>query len=239
MKKGGWWDALVGLLYPEPRRCLFCRHNFIQDPEEVVCAPCLRQVTESVPPLCRVCGREQSGRGVCDDCRRRREAFFQRAVSYGPYRGRLRALLLALKKDRHTSVVPILAGFLEQVWAAELADRGVEVFVPVPIARDKLQERGFNQALLLAEAVGERVRVPVCEALTWQGARRAQVSRNRAQRLDSMEDSLGLSPEAAAVAGRVVCLLDDIYTTGATANACAKKLHEAGARAVYVITVAR
>jgi ComF family protein len=239
MTKRGWRDALLSLLFPEPRRCLFCRHNFIRDPEEAVCTPCLNQVEESVPPLCRQCGRELAGRGVCDDCRRRREAFFLRAVSYGPYRGRLRALLLAVKKDRHTRVVPILAGYLAEVWAAELADRGVEWLVPVPMAREKLQERGFNQALLLAKGLGERVGMPVCEALTWQGERRAQSARNRTQRLDSMDDALGLSEQASEVAGRVVCLLDDVYTTGATANACAKKLHEAGARAVYVLTVAR
>lgn len=239
MKRGGWWEAVVGLLFPEPRCCLLCRHNFIVAPEAVVCTPCLNQVEESTPPLCRVCGRELLGRGICNDCRRRREAFFLRAVSYGPYRGKLRALLLALKKDRQTSVVPILVGYLAEVWAAELADRGVELIVPVPIAQEKLQERGFNQALLLAQGVGERIGMPICEVLTWQGARRAQMARNRAQRLDSMDDSLGLSAGAGDVAGRVVCLLDDIYTTGATANACAKKLHEAGARAVYVLTVAR
>ncbi|MBL0385507.1 ComF family protein [Tumebacillus sp. ITR2] len=230
---------MLGLLFPEPPRCLLCRQNFIQNPEEAVCAPCLAQVQRSAPPLCRLCGRKSLTRAICYDCRRRSESFFLKACSYGPYRGKLRELILAVKKDRRTELLPILAEYLADVWAAELVDKGVSCLVPVPMAEEKRRERGFNQAELLARKLGGLVRVRVCEALTWQGERRAQIARDREQRLEGMGESLGLSKDAELVAGEVVCLVDDVYTTGSTANACAKKLHEAGARAVYVLTLAR
>lgn len=239
MRGHGWWEALLGLLFPEPQHCLLCRHNFIDNPEEAVCASCLAQVPECAPPLCRVCGRERSERRVCSDCRRRSETFFLCACSYGPYRGRLRELILVVKKDRKKGLLPFLVGYLEEVWALQLADKGIDVLVPVPMAEERRRERGFNQAALLAQQLGSRVQVPVCEALVWRGERRSQVARNREQRFEGMEKQIGLSLLSTEVQGRVVCLVDDVYTTGSTANACAQKLHEAGARVVYVLTVAR
>ncbi|KEO84057.1 hypothetical protein EL26_06230 [Tumebacillus flagellatus] len=230
---------MLNLLFPRPLHCLLCRQNFTHTTEEAVCALCLAQVQASAPPLCRSCGKHSPGRSVCYDCRRREESFFLKACSYGPYHGRLRELILALKKDRRTEVLPILTGYLADVWAGQLADRDIALLVPVPISEEKRRERGFNQAGLLARELGRAVRVDVCEALKWLGKRRAQIARDRQQRLEGMEGELGLTEFSMEVAGKVVCLLDDVYTTGATANACAKKLHEAGARAVYVLTVAR
>jgi competence protein ComFC len=234
----GYWDAALSLLFPRRQVCVLCRQPFVRG-EEVVCAPCLSQVRSSKPPLCRVCGRELSAQGICSECSQRRLCFFQKAVSYGPYDGRLRELLLRLKRERHQELLPLLTERLEDAWARHLFDRGIDWLVPVPIAEDKLLQRGFNQAGELARLLGLQVRVPVCEPLRWQGASRSQAARGRQDRLLSMEQSLALTPAAEKIAGGTVCLVDDVYTTGATANACAKRLLEAGARTVYVLTVAR
>lgn len=177
--------------------------------------------------------------GLCTDCVQRREPFFQRAVSYGPYQGVLRRLLLQMKKERVAELVPLLAEYLEFAYAAQLADRDIDLLVPVPMAEETCRERGFNQAAELAAVLGVRVRLPVCAALRWTGPRRTQTGRSRQERRQSLDEAILLSDSAGAVTGRTVCLIDDVYTTGTTANTCAMRLHEAGARAVYVLTVAR
>lgn len=287
--EGGYWQALLQLLYPEMPRCLLCKHPFLQK-DEVVCSPCTLQARAGQPPFCRLCGREwgaeeqagdrgvaagkqsdergstmeSAGRGsaeesarvrdesfavppnksrrksTCSDCRRRAETFFQKAVCYGPYRGRLRDGILRLKNERRQELAPWVGERMAEAFAAFLFDRGIERLVPVPMAADKLARRGFNQAEELAREVGARVWLPVCLALEWRGAGRSQAAKTRAERLSSMDDHLALNLAAAPdVDGRTVCLIDDVYTTGATANACAKKLLEAGARTVYVLTAAR
>ncbi|MGZ4107811.1 MAG: double zinc ribbon domain-containing protein [Tumebacillaceae bacterium] len=234
----GYWNALLALLFPARPSCLLCRQPFVRG-EEVVCGQCLAHVQAGRPPLCRVCGRELAQRGICTECNMRRECFFLRAVSYGPYHGQLRELLLRFKRERLVELLPLLTERLTEAWDAHLFDCGIDWLVPVPIAADKRRQRGFNQAEQLARQLSRQVAVPVCEPLQWQGESRSQAARGRQGRLLSMERSLALTSEASVVAGSTVCLVDDVYTTGATANACAKRLQEAGARTVYVLTVAR
>ncbi|HEU4964911.1 MAG TPA: ComF family protein [Bacilli bacterium] len=238
MREEGVLQALIHLLYPVRRRCLLCHHPFVRE-EEVVCSPCTAQVRAGRPPFCRLCGREWTGEGVCADCGRRTATFFQRAVSFGPYERGLRRALLQLKNERRRELLPWLVERLVLAYAEHLLDRGVDLLVPVPMAAEKLQRRGFNQAEALAQGLSARVRVPVCLALDWRGSGRSQAAKTRAARLQGVEASLALSEAAGDVNGATVCLIDDVYTTGATANACAKKLIAAGAHTVYVLTLAR
>lgn len=243
MRRDGWLRALFGLIYPERPQCVLCQLPFVSQ-EEAVCPVCIGQVQRLEPPFCHICGRELGkvqGVDVCLDCGRRGAHFFLRAVAYGRYEGMLRRMLWKVKKDGHTELLPHLAHLLEQAFAAELFSCGIEGLVPVPMAEATLRERGFNQAEELAVQVGQRVGVPVFgQALRWDGAGRGQWAKSREQRLIGVEDSVQVGAGAEELLyGKTVCLVDDVYTTGATANACAMRLLEAGAQAVYVLTVAR
>jgi ComF family protein len=238
MSGGGFWSAFLNLVYPKRHQCLLCQQPFAKD-EEAVCTRCTAQMRAGIPPFCRICGREMPEPDVCSDCLWRKERFFHRALSYGPYEGRLREAILKLKEDRRLELLPLLVNCLTEAYAAHLFDTHIDFLVPVPMAKDKERSRGFNQAALLARGVSERVGIPVNDALLWHGASRSQVSRGRQMRLASMEQSVALSKTASELDGMNVCLIDDVYTTGATVNTCAKKLHAAGARAVWVLTVAR
>ena len=238
MSRDGYWEAFLDLLFPKKRMCSLCGHPQ-RSPEEVVCSRCTAQVRAGRPPFCTFCGRERERGGICSDCRRAQERFFHRAFSYGPYRDQLKRLVLHLKSTRGEEVVPLLAAYLEEAWAAHLFSRDVELLVPVPIAEDKLRARGFNQAERLAAALSARTGVPVCEALAMPGSSRRQVGLSRDQRLAGSSRTLEQTADAVQVAGRTVCLIDDVFTTGATADLCARSLIEAGARTVFVLTVAR
>ena len=205
------------------------------------------------PPWCPRCGTPQSPwrsrAGVCARCRRLGSSLTVRAV--GPYDGRLRDLLHALKYDGRRSLAPALAARL-RAQAAELLETA-DLAVPVPLHAARRRARGFNQAHDLAAGLG----LPVLAALRRVRATAAQTSLSAAARRRNVRGAFALAPlgrhgmpwppsprrrraaMAAAVAGRVVVLVDDVVTTGATLAACAAVLREAGAAEVRGVTVAR
>jgi len=117
---------------------------------------------------------------------------------------------------------------------------GYDALVPVPLHPDRLVERGFNQSFLIARVVSEAVGVPVVVALARTRSGPAQVGLADDARRDNVAGVFAAASGAEAdVAGLTLLLVDDVLTTGATAEACATVLLEAGAAAVDVLTVAR
>lgn len=148
------------------------------------------------------------------------------------YEGVLREAILRLKFRDGTSLAPTLAKLI-----APLVPKDAEVLVPVPMHRSALRRRMYNQAALLARALGRMRKLPVeMRALVRVKASDGQAQRTRAQRLKLSSGDFKADPKR--VKGRHVVLVDDIYTTGATARACALALKAAGAARVTVVTLA-
>jgi ComF family protein len=114
----------------------------------------------------------------------------------------------------------------------------IDLLIPVPLHRDRLRERGFNQALLLAKELSRRTGIPCRKRiLQKKNPTLPQVSLSGAEREKQVRGSFHLVGEE-AVDGKTVLLVDDVYTTGATANECSKVLLNGGAARVDVITLA-
>jgi len=207
-------------------------------------------------PPCAACARPLDrplAGAVCDACwtalAPRPSPFtlarIARAAAIGPYEGPLRALLHALKYDGRRSIAPRLGSLMAVHGRDVLA--GADVAVPVPLHPRRLRERGFNQADDLARGLG----VPVRRALCRVRATRPQVDLPAAARAENVRGAFatgrrwgavvsGLSPGAPPrLAGRVIVLVDDVTTTGATLEACAQALYGAGAKEVRALTAAR
>ncbi|MGA3159931.1 MAG: phosphoribosyltransferase family protein [Terracidiphilus sp.] len=184
--------------------------------------------------------------GLCKTCRLAPPPFM-RAVSYGPYEGRMKAAIHALKYDRLHAAARGLGGILAQA-IAKLSDEapGEMLVVPVPLHHSKYAERGFNQARSLAfHALAELAK----SNPEW----RLTLASSTLMRIRATESQFGLTPrqrrlnvkgafevsDPAAVTMRHVLLIDDILTTGATARAAALALAQAGAASVRVATLAR
>lgn len=223
---GGALRGALNWIYPQ--RCLVCGAR-----GAVLCERCRSQVS----PLragCLRCGRPMTTPGRCGRCLRR-EPPFDRARSAFPYEGAVREAILSLKYGGHYELGPVLGRMMAQCVGPEEA----ELVVPVPLHPQRLARRGFNQSVLLATAAARRWGIPVARGLLRK--RRdtpPQVALGVARRRQNPRGAFEVvRPER--VRGRGVALVDDVFTTGATLEECARVLKRAGARRVEALTLAR
>lgn len=225
----------------EPPFCQLCGRPFAVSPAEAslgTSSPLLTpaEAGRSVPPLAP--GNGENGLLRCSECQRPSSFVFSR--SYGPYRGSLRDLLHRYKFMRERQLVPLLSTFLAAAWDRHMAALPCDVLIPVPVHPHRLRERGFNQAEELARELARYTRLPLLPALQRERHLSGQAMRGREERWQALQGAFSVRPQYRdQLSGSVPLLIDDIYTTGSTAEACSQALREAGASAVYVLTVAR
>lgn len=156
-----------------------------------------------------------------------------RARAIGQYEGALRAILHALKYEGRRSLARPLGAMMRHRGADVLA--GAACVVPVPLHASRRRHRGFNQAADLAR----RLEMPVVHALRRTRATPTQTGLPAAQRHRNMRDAFAPTRAAIAIRGSIVVIVDDVSTTGATLDACARVLKTAGAIEVRALTAAR
>jgi ComF family protein len=236
------FDAALALLYPQA--CAVCGNSVESHRDGVCCAQCwaatpLFQVNDG---LCWKCGalargpvavneRERVRCGQCDD------DDFTLARACGAYEGALRASIIELKRRPHAA--PRLVRQLHQVQqSAPLS--AAEIIIPVPLHPVRERERGFNQAVILARELARLSGLPLDEHSL---VRRSQTKMHRAgmdrkARRKSVAGAFSVR-HGDLITGKKVLLIDDVFTTGATASACAKALKDDGASEVFVLTICR
>ena len=232
--------ALVALAAVLPPRCLACGEP-VADPG-TLCGPCWSRLAFLMPPCCAACGypfEYDAGAGaLCGSCLASPPAF-ARARAALRYDEASRGLILALKHGDRTDTAPALAGWMAQSGAELL--READLIAPVPLHRLRLLARRFNQAALLAQGIARRSGVACVPDLVERRRRtRSQGGLSAAGRARNVRGAFAVNPtRTTLVSGKRVVLVDDVLTTGATAEACAATLLRAGAAAVDVLTLAR
>ena len=230
-------QGLARLYQALPSECSICGRW----PARRVCDDCLARW--AVPqPRCRRCALPLAGGALeCGACLRAAPAFDAAwaAVDYGyPWS----ALLTQFKFHSDPGAARALAQLLARCPGAMAALASATLIVPVPLSRERLRQRGFNQAALLAKALA---RMPgaarcACELLVRARDTPAQSQLPRSARLHNLRQVFSVPPQRVAdIAGRRVVLVDDIMTTGATLEAAAQALRAAGARHICALVVAR
>jgi ComF family protein len=160
---------------------------------------------------------------------------FDWARAAGLYAGPLRDAVQRFKFGRRPALARPLAALVLEQCAAAVPPRAV--LVPIPLARERERERGFNQAALVAERVARGLGAPVRER--WLARTRATAPQTELDAAERRANVRGAFVASTAAAGADVVLVDDVLTTGATAGECARALRAAGAASVGLLTVAR
>jgi ComF family protein len=221
-----------------PPRCLAC--GLIVDEPDALCGPCWAAMTFFAPPWCAMCGlpfpHPMGENAVCADCARDRPSW-DRARAVLRYDKHSRGLVLALKHGDHTHLARALGGWMRRA-GAEVLD-GADLILPVPLHWTRLFARRYNQAGLLAQAIRAAGGPPV--APDWLVRRRRTPSQGRlgaAARTRNVRGAFVLRP-GRSIRGKRVVIIDDVLTTGATVEECARVLRRSGAEFVGVLTLAR
>jgi ComF family protein len=219
--------------------CASCEEPLEHPTSGPVCDMCWRSILPITPPICDQCGDPLPGwrrpmlpPAPCPRCRRS-QPLIVRARAIGAYDGALRAIVHALKYDGRRSLARRLGTMMRERGADVL--RGADCAVPVPLHHARRRARGFNQAADLARQLG----VPQIGALRRTRSTATQAGLPAARRHKNVRDAFAVTRAARALNGAIVILVDDVCTTGATLEACARALKNAGAAEIRALTAAR
>ena len=236
-------DAVVSVFFPAG--CRICDSLLTGASRVPICRECLNSFAAPREGSCEVCGHTLSWMTaakqevtVCRACQQKTFAF-ERARSYGIYDGALVKAILLLKWER---MEPLGAWFGERL--AEMARQeggklAADLVVPVPLHRERERERGYNQAGLISKPLARKLGLPHKAVLLMRTRPRPNKQvLSLEERWESVRGAFATRPGSQVDKKRVL-LVDDVMTTGATLDACARALLESGAKSVLGLTVAR
>ena len=223
-----------------PPRCPGCG-TMVADPG-AVCPSCWGGIDFITAPMCACCGLpfayETGPAAVCGDCARQ-PPLFGRARSVMTYTDASRRFVLAFKHADRTDAAPAWGTWLARAGRDLLAE--ADLIVPVPLHRRRLISRRYNQAALLAQALGRETGLPVAvDALMRTRPTPSQGRMSRSQRARNVAGAFKVRPrQESTVKDARIVLVDDVMTTGATLTACIRALLTAGAANADALTLAR
>lgn len=233
-------NGALGFLYPEC--CQICLKARSTPAEGFICPDCKTSIKLIEPPFCETCGRPYEGaitnRFECENCRQQK-VDFTTARSAAAAQDVLLDIIHRYKYQRALWFEPVLTDLLISKAKPDLARQSWDFLVPIPLHPTRQREREFNQAERLARCLGKATGIAVqANLLRRTRLTTSQTLLSRDQRIVNVRNAFALDNREKLTGGRFV-LIDDVFTTGATANACAKLLRAGGADEVCVWTVAR
>ena len=231
-----------------PGHCCLC-DEVLEDPLlSPACPECIERLRPLVVPVCPRCGlflAPSAAAGLCGACRVRRRPF-RIAAAAAPYEGVFQRALLEFKFRRREVLAELLAGpavtaFRRAPRDPELGTAGTSpvAAVAVPLAFWRSRRRGFNQAELLARPIARRLGIPLVRGVLRRRSRPPQTLVSPSARRANVRGAFRVGRLPEDLAGRPLLLVDDVFTTGSTAEAAVRALIRAGTGPVDVLTVAR
>lgn len=233
--------ALLNWFYP--KRCISCARDLAFDSSRYLCAGCWEGIRPLPEPLCIRCGDHLPDGGMhCFFCKHEK-IYFTMVRSFSKFDGALRESIHQFKYKGRDYLCAELSLLLVPIWNRYTEIQKSDIVVPVPLHSSSLRERGYNQSGLLAREfvsqTGTTGSIQLIEnALVRVKKTKSQTVLSKSERFSNMESAFqAAKPEA--LKDKAVLLIDDVCTTGATLNECAKTLKKAGAKEVYGLTLAR
>ncbi len=234
------WDGLLYVLLPNT--CAACHRDLPWQSKEPLCAACTQAVQPVGTMYCLRCGKPLPDGGAhCYQCRGSKARHFKckiirSAVIFGP---QVRGVIHAFKYTDQPYLAAYLAEWMNNQWKEYVDLAETELMLPVPLHRSKYRQRGYNQSELLARKLANLRGLPLdTTSLVRTRNTPSQTQFGRTGRLANMSGAF-TCVNPAAVKGKIVLLVDDVATTGATLEGCAEALKAAGAKKVMAYTLAR
>jgi ComF family protein len=231
---------IADVIYPP--MCLGCLEILHPEKGKYFCANCQEQIRYLTDSMCPVCGisffNSSAGNHLCGNCLYS-SPFFSIARAVAVYETIILNIIHKFKYGRDLSIGSALASFLANFSFPDFEFQSYSLLIPVPLHIKKLRERGFNQSLILAYALGEKKQIDVNFSLLKRHKfTLTQTGLNKKEREQNIKGAFEVSDKK-KIAGKNIILIDDVYTTGSTLNECAKTLLKAGAEQVAALTLAR
>lgn len=216
--------VIADVLFPDYNACHLCGR--LPENNAILCTGCVNKLQALRYKPARMASPENHAPlSVC--------------IAAYPHKNEARELVHLLKYQSDCAAADLLGESMAAALALSPQKPAMDLVIPVPLHATRLEQRGYNQALLLAESVCRHTGLALeANALIRLHATDTQLHRDREQRMQAMRHAFSVS-SSKLVRGRHVLLVDDVLTTGATATSCAHALLEAGAEAVSLLTVCR
>lgn len=228
-------NAMLNLLFPQDISCVACDVDL--DLEKAyrygLCDSCLKDIGWIKGPTCKACGGplgQVTETGICYNCEKS-VSYLENCEACFDYSGVGKDLIMDLKYNRKTYLGSVLASMMKDVIVSTYSQE-IDLIVSVPLHQSRLRERGFNQMDLIGQPLSQMLEIPYSDKALIRNRKTPKLKElDRLERKEVMEGLF--SAQKDYVLGKRVLLIDDIFTTGATMNACAKALFESGALNVY------
>ena len=233
-------NLLLNLIYPP--KCVFCRDMLEITTERAVCDNCRAEKKLLKDTLCCVrCGKPIVSFGekqLCYNCLNKTYFYFKRIVSALEYSGDVRYSILRYKRNVLTAYAKVYAEYMYEIYKKELSDISFDFVVGVPEDKKRVFERGSNHIGVLCEKFSQMSGIEYLEnCLKKVKATKKQSTLGYYDRLKNLDGCMR-AVEPSRINGKTLLLIDDVCTTGATIEECAKELKLSGAKQIYALTVA-
>ncbi|MCY7678509.1 MULTISPECIES: ComF family protein [Bacillus] len=225
--------------------CLICEGHFVASftwksllllNDDRLCIACKHRLEKIQRPICPACGRAQSNDQLCQDCSRWKERLDSTTVlvknrSVYAYNDLMKDVLSRFKFRGDTALAELFKQDVQAIFKRSFSIKE-PVLIPIPLSKERLNERGFNQSVILASLIGQPIQQPLVKI-----HQSKQSKKKKNERLD--QKGMFQINQTDVIVQRDVILIDDIYTTGATIYDAARILKEAGAKSVSSFTLIR
>ena len=227
-------NTFLDILYP--RHCPVC-HHIPENRGQKICGGCKERLKPVNGPRCYKCSKplHDPGQEYCENCRSRSH-LFEQGIGIFPYSTLLQESLYRLKYGKRQEYGTFY-GELAAFYARKQIEKWqIQRIIPIPLHRKRMEKRGYNQAEIIAEALGKRLNLPVKKKqLKRKINTKPQKDLDPIQRRANMRGAFITKSD---LQGENILLIDDIYTTGTTIDEAAGALKKAGAGGVYFLVIA-
>jgi ComF family protein len=225
-----------------PPRCLGCAETLHPQSGQLFCPACKEKIKFITDNICSVCGTtfldSPAKSHLCGNCLENK-TYFSCARAVVSYETIILHAIHQFKYGSNISIGALLASFMADFSFPDIDFTDYSLIIPVPLHIKRLRQRGFNQSLILAHALAKKWQIPVNFSLLKRHKFiLTQTGLNKTERKQNIKGAFEVSDKK-IIAGKNVILVDDVYTTGATINECAKTLIKDGTQKVTVLTLAR